>query len=222
MSETANNPLQSPAAVAAQQRAAQLKQQVRPLDSDALDLLFREARSHNGWQDRPVPDSVLQELYDIVRWGSTSMNCCPARFVFIRSDAARARLKTALAEANVEKVLAAPVTVIIGYDREFYRHMPQLFPHRDVAPMFEGNQSLAQTTAFRNGSLQGAYLILAARALGLDCGPMSGFDNKILDEEFFAGSTIQSNFLCSLGYGDTNKVFQRLPRLEFDTACELI
>lgn len=222
MTDTTTDPLQSPVAQAAQARAARLKESVLPLDSEALDLLFREARSHNGWEKRPVSDGLLQELYDIVRWGSTSMNCCPARFVFIRSEEAKARLKPALAPANVEKVLTAPVTVIIGHDQAFYQYMPELFPHRDVAPMFEGNTALTETTAFRNGTLQGAYLILAARALGLDCGPMSGFDNAKLDEEFFAGTTVRSNFLCSLGYGDTTKIFQRLPRLDFSTACDLI
>lgn len=222
MSTSTDNPLQSAAALAAQDRAARLKQEAVLLDDKALDLLFREARSHNGWQDRPVADALLQELYDIVRWGSTSMNCCPARFLFIRSEAAKERLRPTLMPANVDKVLAAPVTVIIGHDREFYRYMPQLFPHREVAPMFENNPPMAATTAFRNGTLQGAYLMLAARSLGLDCGPMSGFDNAAVDAEFFADTTIESNFLCSLGYGDTGKIFQRLPRLDFNTACELL
>ena len=224
MVDTDNNtdPLQSPLARAAQRRAAQLKARVEPLGDDALDLLFREARSHNGWTDRPVPDSVLRELYDIVRWGSTSMNCCPARFLFIRTDEGKQRLAKILMPTNVDKVLAAPVTVVIGTDSAFYERMPELFPHRDVAPMFRDNQALAASTAFRNGTLQGAYLILAARALGLDCGPMSGFDNDAADREFFGGTTITSNFLCSLGYGDTSRVFQRLPRLDFESACELL
>ncbi|WP_082633105.1 malonic semialdehyde reductase [Lacimicrobium alkaliphilum] len=207
----------------AQKRARALKKQVAPLDDDALDLIIREARSHNGWQDKPVTDDVLRQLYDIVKMGSTSMNSCPGRFVFIKSDEARARLKPCLAPLNVNKVLSAPVTVIIAYDQAFYRQMPKLFAHNpNAAAMFENNAELAATSAFRNGTLQGAYLMIAARALGLDVGPMSGFNNKICDETFFAGTSIRSNFLCSLGYGDTDKLFQRLPRLDFDEACELI
>jgi 3-hydroxypropanoate dehydrogenase len=222
MSENMTDPLLSPAAKAAQQLASQLKQRVAPLDDSALDLLFREARSHNGWAQRAVSDELLQRLYDIVRWGSTSMNCCPARFVFIRTQESKQRLAPTLAPANVDKVLAAPVTVIIGHDRMFYRKMPELFPHREVASMFTDNPELCRTTAFRNGTLQGAYLILAARALGLDCGPMSGFDNEAVNDEFFRGTDIDSNFLCCLGYGDTSKIFQRLPRLEFSAACDMI
>jgi len=221
MSDTTANPLETPVARAAQERAERLKAEATPLDSASLDLLFREARSHNGWQERPVSDALLKELYEIIRWGSTSMNCCPARFVFVRSKTGKERLLSALAPANIDKVLAAPVTVIIAYDLKFHSYMPQLFPHRDVTPIFENDPEFTQTTAFRNGTLQGAYLMLAARSMGLDCGPISGFDNDTLDTEFFANTSIKSNFLCSLGYGDTQKVFQRLPRLDFSTACEL-
>lgn len=222
MSDQPTDPLQTTAAIAAQEHAQALQSKAHAMDADTLDLLFREARSHNGWQAIPVPDSTLKALYDIVRWGATSMNCCPARFVFVRSDEGKQRLEPALAEANRAKVLSAPVTVIIAYDLAFYERLPELFPHRDVAPMFRNNPPLAQTTAFRNGTLQGAYLMLAARALGLDCGPMSGFDNQIIDDAFFSGTGNRSNFLCSLGYGNTSKLFQRLPRLDFDSACELV
>jgi len=222
MSATSQDPLQSPEAIEAQRAMAAFKNRVTKVDQDALDILFREARSHNGWLDKAVPDELLKELYDIVRWGSTSMNCCPARFTFIRSEDAKARLGPTLMPGNVDKVLAAPVTVIIAHDLEFYTRMPELFPHRDVSPLFCDNAPFAATTAFRNGTLQGAYLIMAARALGLDCGPMSGFDNDKLDREFFPGTNLKSNFICSLGYGDTSKVFPRLPRLDFSAACELI
>ncbi|GGD61130.1 malonic semialdehyde reductase [Lacimicrobium alkaliphilum] len=207
----------------AQQAARELKDQVAPLDGDALDLIIRQARSHNGWLDKPVSDETLRELYNIVRMGSTSMNSCPGRFVFIRSEEAKARLKTCLAPLNVNKVLSAPVTVIVAHDQTFYRQMPKLFAHNpNAAAMFENNAQLAATSAFRNGTLQGAYLMIAARAMGLDVGPMSGFNNQACDEAFFSGTSIKSNFLCSLGYGDTGKLFQRLPRLEFSEACELI
>lgn len=216
------DPLQSPEARAAQRRAARLQARAARLGDAELDTLFREARSHNGWQDKPVPDAVLRELYDILSFGPTSMNCCPARFVFLRSDAAIERLLPALAPANVDKVRAAPVTVIIAQDSAFHERLPELFPHRDAAPMFRDNPALAADTAFRNATLQGAYLIIVARALGLDCGPLSGFDRKAVDTTFFEGSTLESNFLCCLGYGDTGRLFQRLPRLHVDTACQFL
>ena len=217
-----NNPLQTEAALQAQAQAQALKENFKPLDEHTLDLLFKEARSHNGWLDKPVPQTLIEALYEIVRWGSTSMNCCPARFRFITSDAAKAKLKPALAEGNIEKTMAAPVVAIIGYDLDFPATMPQLFPHRDVSDVFKDKPEFVATTAFRNGTLQGAYLIMAARALGLDCGPLSGFNNKKVDEAFFANTQIKSNFLCCLGYGDTSKIFQRLPRLSFEQACEVL
>lgn len=207
---------------AAQQAAEQLRASSKPLSQADLDLIICQARSHNGWLDKPVDDQTLEKLYDIVKMGSTSMNTCPARFVFVRTAQGKEKLRECLAPLNVDKVLAAPVTVIIGHDLEFYRHMPKLFAHNPNAQsLFENNDELTKTTAFRNGTLQGAYLMIAARALGLDIGPMSGFNNAICDQQFFAGTTIKSNFLCSLGYGDTSKIFQRLPRFDFDEVCEL-
>jgi 3-hydroxypropanoate dehydrogenase len=213
--------LESPEARGAQKAAADLHARVGPLDKEALDLLFLEARSHNGWLPREVPETLLRELYEITRWGPTSMNCCPARFVFLRSTASKERLRPALAPANVDKVMTAPVVAIAGFDLRFMDRLPQLFPHRDLSGVFSGDPAKARETAFRNATLQAAYLMLAARALGLDCGPMSGFDAPAVDREFFAGTAVQTNFLCGLGYGDTTRLFQRLPRLSFEEACRL-
>lgn len=211
------------AAVAAARRAADvLHEQVHALDEEGLDLVFREARSHNGWLDSPVSDEQLHELYELLKMGPTSMNCCPARFVFIRSEEGRQRLRPAINQGNLAKTLAAPVIVIVAYDLEFFRKLPILFPHTDAQKFFAGKEEHAAITAIRNGTLQGAYLIFAARALGLDCGPMSGFNNAMVDAEFFPGSSIRSNFLCGLGRGDSSKLFQRLPRLSFSQACELL
>ncbi len=190
-------------------------------DSD-LDLIFREARTHNVWQDKPVSDVVLQALYDLLRMGPTSANCCPARFVFITSPEAKKRLEPALSVNNRAKTMVAPVTVIVAYDLDFAQKVPELFPHRPEAKDWFKDQDFAATTAFRNGTLQGAYMIVAARALGLDCGPMSGFDNAMVDEEFFSGTRIKSNFLCNLGYGDPGQLMPRNPRLRFDHACRII
>jgi len=192
------------------------------LDDKAIDQLFRTARTQNGWQDEPVSDEVLRRLYDLVKMGPTSANALPARFVFVKSPEAKARLKACLAPTNVEKTIAAPVTVIVGYDTEFYEKLPKLFPHADARSWFVGNPELIQSTAFRNSSLQGAYLILAARALGLDCGPMSGFDNEKVDAEFFPDGRVKSNFLVNLGYGDSSKLFPRGPRLAFEEACQIV
>jgi 3-hydroxypropanoate dehydrogenase len=192
-----------------------------PLDDAALDQLFRAARTHNGWQPKGVTEDTLRQLYDLLKMGPTSANCLPARFVFVRSPEAKARLKPCLSPNNVEKTMAAPVTVIAGYDTEFYEKLPQLFPHTDARSWFVGNSELIQSTAFRNASLQGAYLILAARALGLDCGPMSGFDNAKVDAVFFPGGKVKSNFLVNLGYGDPSKVRPRGPRLAFEEACRI-
>jgi 3-hydroxypropanoate dehydrogenase len=191
------------------------------LDEAALDALFVSARSHNGWTGRPVPDALLRKLYDLVRLGPTSGNCCPARFVFVRHREGKERLRPALSKGNLEKTMTAPVTVIAAYDRQFYDRLPELFPHADARSWFTSSPQLAEETAFRNGSLQAGYLILAARALGLDCGPMSGFDKQKIDDAFFSGTTWTTNFLINLGYGDRGKLFQRLPRLAFDDACLL-
>ncbi len=191
------------------------------LDDVSLDILFREARTHSAWLDTPVPDSLLEEIYDLAKMGATSANCCPMRVVFVVSKAAKERLKPALAEGNIEKTMNAPVTAIIGQDMEFYEKLPILFPHTDAKSWFVGNKELIETTAFRNASLQGAYLMLAARAKGLDCGPMSGFNNALVDEVFFAGTNIKSNFICNLGYGDASKLHSRSPRLEFSEACRI-
>lgn len=194
----------------------------KSLDNAALDQLFVKARTHNGFSSQPVDDEVLHQLYDLVKMGPTSANCSPARFVFIKSHEARQKLKPALSPTNVDKTMSAPVTVIVGYDKEFYEHLPRLFPHADAKAWFVGNQKMIDATAFRNGSMQGGYLILAARALGLDTGPMSGFDAAKVDEAFFAGTTYTANFLVNLGYGDHAKLFARSPRLEFDEAAKIV
>jgi len=191
------------------------------LDEHALDQLFRTARTHNRWQDRPVPDARLQEIYDLLKWGPTSANCSPARFVFIRTREGKERLRPALSAGNTEKTMSAPVTVIVAYDPKFYDLLPYLFPHTDARSWFAGNAALAETTAFRNGTLQGAYLILVARAVGLDAGPMSGFDNAKVDEAFFRDSGWKSNFLVNLGYGDPAGLYPRSPRLAFGEAARL-
>jgi 3-hydroxypropanoate dehydrogenase len=193
-----------------------------PLTPAAFDQLFHQAHTHNAWQDKPVADELLHRLYETLRMAPTSMNCSPARIVFVKSRAAKEKLIPALMEGNRAKTMAAPVTAIIGYDTRFYDELPKLFPPIPAArEMFAGNAALADITAFRNGTLQGAYLILAARALGLDCGPMSGFDNAAVDREFFAGTNVKSNFICSLGYGDPKGVYPRNVRLEFAEACSI-
>ena len=205
------------------ERINELRIRLPKLDEGSLDLLFRVAQSHNGWLDQPVADATLHTLYDLARLGPTSLNTCPARFVFVRSPEAKQRLRPALAPGNVDKTLAAPVTAIIAYDEQFYEHMGFLFPDRQgVRERFAANPANAHETAFRNGTLQGAYLIMAARAIGLDAGPMSGFDNARVDAEFFAGTHYKSNFLCNLGYGDPAKVRERLPRFAFETVCQVL
>ncbi|PYM24551.1 MAG: malonic semialdehyde reductase [Candidatus Rokuibacteriota bacterium] len=198
---------------------------MRPtLDQAALDLLFLQARTQNGWLPTPVSDETLRRVYDIAKMGPTSANSCPARFVFLRTPAAKARLLPALSPGNVDKTKQAPVTAIIGYDTRFFEWMPQkLFAHRpDMADNYAKNPALAEITAFRNGTLQGAYFMLAARAVGLDVGGMSGFDNAKVNAEFFPDGRVKSNFLCNLGHGDPTKVLPRLPRLDFDEACALL
>jgi 3-hydroxypropanoate dehydrogenase len=193
------------------------------LDDAALDTLFRKARTQNGWLPTPVSDAELRAIYDVMKWGPTSANCCPARLLFLRTPEAKARLLPALSPGNVDKTNAAPVTAIIGYDTRFYELMVKLFPHRpDMADNFKNNPTLAQITAFRNGTLQGAYFMLAARAVGLDIGGMSGFDNAKVDAEFFPDGRVKSNFLCNVGHGDPSKVLPRLPRLDFEEACTLL
>lgn len=192
-----------------------------PLDATALGVLFEAARTHNKWLPRPVSEETLRRLYDVLKMGPTSANSSPGRFVFVRSPEAKERLKPALSAANADKTMKAPVTVIVAYDEVFYDLLPQLFPHTDARSWFTGSAALAQQTAFRNGTLQGAYLIMAARALGLDAGPMSGFDNAKVDEAFFAGTRWRSNFLVNLGYGDVTGVLPRLPRLDFAEACRI-
>jgi 3-hydroxypropanoate dehydrogenase len=189
------------------------------LDDDALKTLFTEARTHNDFSATPVSDAEIRSLYDVLKYGPTSANSSPARFVFIRSPEGKARLKPALSEGNVEKTMGAPVTVIVAYDPLFYDFLPELFPHADARSWFAGNLALAEETAFRNATLQGAYLILAARALGLDAGPMSGFDRAQTDRIFFAESGWKSNFLVNLGHGTGAGLFPRAPRLDFDIAC---
>ena len=207
---------------AAQEKFKDLKERTNPLDEEALNLVFGEARSMNGWQDKDVSDAMIRSLYDLTKMGPTSTNCSPARFVFVKSEAEKAKLESTLMPNNISKVMTAPVVAIIAYDLDFSDHMTKLFPHMDVAPMYKGNDEMNVSTAFRNSSLQGAYLMMVARAMGLDCGPMSGFDNQLIDETFFSDTNIKSNFLCCIGYGDSTKIFQRLPRLDFDEVCKII
>lgn len=192
------------------------------INDEAMDLIFREARTHNGWEPRKVTKTLMEAVYHLMKWAPTSANCSPARFIFVASDEAKARLKPHLAEGNVEKTMSAPCTVIIAHDMQFYEKLPELFPHTDARSWFEGNDDLIKETAFRNGTLQGGYFILAARGLGLDCGPMSGFDKDGVDNEFFEGTSFKSNFLCNIGYGTDENLFPRSPRLEFKDACDII
>ncbi|MCX6950770.1 MAG: malonic semialdehyde reductase [Verrucomicrobia bacterium] len=208
------------------------------VSEDACDTLFRQARTHSVWLDRLVEDDLLHQLYDLMKWGPTSANCCPVRILFLRTQPAKERLRPALQPGNVDKTMKAPVTAIIAYDAKFYELLPRLFPAMPGArEMFAQSPALADATALRNGSLQGAYFMLAARSLGLDCGPMSGFDNAKVDQEFFpaagpwtgtaaggfiAAGAVKSNFLCNLGYGDATKLYPRGPRLDFGEACQLL
>ncbi len=192
------------------------------IPKSVLDRIFLEARTHNEWADKDVPDALLKELVDITKMGPTSANCCPARFVFVKSAEARARLEPHVAEGNRAKVMAAPVCAIIAHDLRFHDHLPRLFPHADAKSWFAGNDELIETTAFRNGTLQGAYFMIAARTLGLDVGAMSGFDNAGVDAEFFAETHIKSNFLCNLGTGDPAGLFGRSPRFEFDEMAKIV
>ncbi|CUH65886.1 putative malonic semialdehyde reductase RutE [Thalassovita gelatinovora] len=217
MSDTLNTARASAQAAVRAVRAARER-----LDDASIDLILRDARSHYAWTDRPVPDALLQEIYEITIAGPTSMNTCPARFVFVRSVEAKARLAKSLKEKNIDKMMAAPVTAIIAYDPQFWTQLPFLFPHEDRRPHFEGKPEHSEATAFRNSSLQGAYFMIAARAVGLDVGAMSGFSNVTVDAEFFSENGWKSNFLCNLGYADETALFQKLPRFGFDQVCSII
>ena len=206
----------------AQKEFSELKAGSSNLNDDQLNLLFGQARSMNGWKDKDVSDNTLNDLYELTKMGPTSTNSCPARFVFIKSDEMKEKIKPALLPNNVDKCMTAPVITIIGYDLDFSDHMGKLFPHMDVAPMYKGNSDMNFATAFRNGSLQGAYLMIVARALGLDCGPMSGFNNVLVDEEFFNGTTTKSNFLCNLGYPDKDGYYERAQRYNFSDIAEIL
>ncbi|MDH4573378.1 malonic semialdehyde reductase [Salinicola acroporae] len=194
---------------------------MQTLDDQALDQLFRTARTHNAWQPRDVTEETLRRLYDMVRMGPTSANCCPARFVFVRSTAGKDKLLPCVSAGNADKTATAPCTVIVAYDKRFYDQLPTLFPHTDARSWFTGSEAFAEQTALRNSSLQAGYLILAARAMGLDTGPMSGFDPEAVDQAFFAGTGWTANMLVNLGYGDEAGLKPRLPRLAFEEACQL-
>lgn len=204
----------------AQDDVRDLRSKVSHLSEDEVGLMLTRARSHYAWQDKPVSDEQLKQIYDITKMGSTSMNCCPARFVFVKSAEGKERLAKALKPTNVPKVMKAPVTAIIAFDKEFWKELPRLFPHEDRRGHFRDKEKHSFDTAFRNSTLQGGYFMMAARAIGLDTGPISGFSNEIVDEEFFAGTSIASNFLCNLGYADESALFQRLPRFDFKDVCE--
>lgn len=199
-----------------------LRGRIDRLSDDAIDLILRGARSHYAWSDKPIPDGMLEEIYEIFSNGPTSMNTSPARFVFVKSEAAKARLAKSLKPANVAKMMGAPVTAIIAQDMDFWHELPFLFPHEDRRHLFDGKPEHCADTAFRNATLQGAYFMIAARALGLDVGAMSGFSNAIVDEEFFAGTALRSNFLCNIGYADETALFQKLPRFAFSQVCSVI
>ncbi len=203
----------------AQQGHRDLRARIDRLSDDAIDLILRDARSHYAWTDKPIPDGLLEQIYDITINGATSMNTLPARFVFVKSPEGKERLAKSLKPANVGKMMGAPVTAIIAYDMDFWKELPFLFPHEDRRHMFDGKPDYIADTAYRNGTLQGAYFMIAARAVGLDVGAMSGFSNATVDEEFFAGTTLKSNFLCNIGYADETALFQKLPRFEFDQVC---
>jgi 3-hydroxypropanoate dehydrogenase len=208
----------------ARARIEDYRQRIQQLDEDSLDLMFREARNQNWWQDKPVSDDQLREIWDLSKLGSTSGNCLPARILFLRSKEARVRLTPALGPGNVEKTLAAPVTALIAYDVNFFEYLPRLNPARpELKDHFAGNEALAEDFAYMNGTLQGAYFLMAIRAVGLDAGAMGGFNKKAANEEFFKGTSYRSNFLCNIGYGDISGIKKpRPPRLAFDEACEII
>lgn len=203
----------------AQEHIRKLRSRIGRLNDDAIDLILRGARSHHTWTEKPVTDDDVRALYEIVKMGATSMNGCPARFVFVRTPEGKERLAKGVKPTNVAKMIGAPVCAIVAYDPEFWRELPKLFPHEDRRPHFADKPAYSEETAFRNSTLQGAYLMIAARAMGFDVGAMSGFSNEIVDQEFFAGSTWKSNFLCNIGYADETGLFQRLPRFAFEDVC---
>ncbi|MCP5322737.1 MAG: malonic semialdehyde reductase [Candidatus Paracaedibacteraceae bacterium] len=192
------------------------------VSTKAINIIFNEARTYSRWLNKPVDDDLLIQIYDLMKMGPTSMNCCPARFVFLKSPESKERLKPCLLPGNIEKTMSAPVTAIIAYDLNFYKKMDVLWPHVDANKIFQEKEDLIYKTALRNSSLQGAYFIMAVRSLGLDCGPMSGFSSEKLDKEFFPEGTIKSNFLCNLGYGDSSSLYPRGPRLDFDKVAKII
>jgi 3-hydroxypropanoate dehydrogenase len=194
----------------------------KTLDEAGLDLIFRAARSYNGYTDEPIAEADLRAIWDLMKWGPTSANMSPARIVWVTTPDAKEKLAALSSSTNADKIRKAPVTAIVGMDMEFYEKLPKLFPHADARAWFTGNDAMIETAAFRNSTLQGAYLIVAARALGLDTGPMSGFDNASVDAAFFAGTTVQSNFICTLGHGDPSSIFERLPRLDFEEANSIV
>ncbi|MBV0911094.1 malonic semialdehyde reductase [Anianabacter salinae] len=202
--------------VDAQQRHRDLKARISRLSDDAIALILSGARSHYAWQDRPIPDGMIEAIIDLTLAGPTSMNTLPARFVLVETPEGKDRLARSLKAKNIEKMMSAPLTVIVAYDLHHWTHLPRLFPHEDRRHLFDGKPDYSEDTAYRNGTLQGAYFMIAARALGLDVGAMSGFSNEIVDQEFFAGTTLRSNFLCNLGYADETALFQKLPRFSFD------
>lgn len=203
----------------AQENHRALHSRINRLSDDAIDLILRNARSHYAWTDRPIADALLHEIYEIMINGPTSMNTLPARFIFVKTPEGKERLAKSLKPQNVPKMMGAPVTAIIAHDLDFWKELPFLFPHDDRRHLFDGKPEYCADTAYRNGTLQGAYFMIAARALGLDVGAMSGFSNAIVDEEFFAGTTLKSNFLCNIGYADETALFQKLPRFAFDQVC---
>jgi 3-hydroxypropanoate dehydrogenase len=201
---------------------APLKDRHQLIDGQALDQIFRDARTFNAWLDKPVSEDLLKQAVDLAKMAPTSVNASPMRLVFVRSAEAKEKLKPALAEGNVAKTMQAPVTAIVAHDLEFYEALPRLFPHMDAKPWFSGNAAFAESTAFRNGTLQGAYLLLALRAVGLDTGPMSGFNNALVDETFFAGTSVKSNFLINIGYGSQENLFPRSPRFDFSEIAKIV
>lgn len=204
----------------AQEDIRALREEIRELDQRSIDLILTRARSHYAWKENPVSDEQIERMYAIVKMGATSMNSCPARFTFVRSAEGKQRLAKALKPKNMPKMLGAPLTVIVAYDTDFWKQLPKLFPHEDRRSLFENNPAYTEDTAYRNSTLQGGYLMMAARAIGLDVGAMSGFSNEIVDAVFFAGTTLKSNFLCNIGYADESALFPRLPRFEFDEVCD--
>ncbi|NNK77797.1 MAG: malonic semialdehyde reductase [Litoreibacter sp.] len=211
-----------PLRLQAQEAVRTMRSRIARLDDDAIDLILRDARSHYAWTDEPVSDEMLHTLFEITINGPTSMNTCPARFVFVRSEEGKARLAKSLKPANVNKMMGAPVTAIIAWDPDYWQRLDFLFPHDDRKPLFDGKETYAHQTAFRNSTLQGGYFMIAARAMGLDVGAMSGFSNAVVDEEFFSENGWKSNFLCNIGYADETALFQKLPRFGFDDVCEVL